>query len=97
MTSVNHFAEVAMEVYIETVSVGGIVTARIVLQGKSFTKEIARLSLTQAHWEDFTNCLHRPARIERGRIVFSPERKGDTDPSKEIASTITAYRKEAVA
>lgn len=86
-----------MEAYIETVSARGIVTARFVLQGNSFIKEIARLSLTQAHWEDLTNCLLRPARVERGRIVFAPLRKGDTDPIKEIDSTITAYRSEAVA
>jgi hypothetical protein len=86
-----------MEAYFETVSVAGIVTARIVLQGNRFIQVIALLSLTQAQWEDFSNCLLQRARIERGRIVFAPVRKQDIDPIKEIDSTITACRSEAVA
>jgi hypothetical protein len=68
-----------MEVYIETVSVGSIVTGKIVLQGNSYTKEIARVSLTQAEWEAFTNCLYGDARNERGRILLAPSRKGTAD------------------
>lgn len=86
-----------MEAYIESVSVGGMVTARIMLQGNSFIKEIARVSLTQAHWEDFRTCLLRPARLNRGKIVFAPLRKEDADLPKKISSPISAYSIEAVA
>jgi hypothetical protein len=91
MTHVTQFTEVAMEAYIETVSVGGMVTARIVLQGNSFIKEIARVSLTQAHWEDLRNCLLRPARLKREKVVFALLQKEDAQPAQESASTVLAY------
>ena len=86
-----------MTVYFEAVSVGANVTARIVLEGNSFTKEVARLSLTQAHWEDFTRCLNRPARSERGRIVFAPAPKANSAPAGETDSVVLRYLTEAVA
>lgn len=86
-----------MEVYIEAVRGGGRVTGRIVLQGKRSTEEIARLSLTPAHWEDFIDCLRGAARSERGRIVFAPAPKRTADPLERIGATLTTYHEEAVA
>ena len=86
-----------MTVYFEVVSVGTSVTARVVLQGASFTKEVARLSLSQAHWEDFTNCLNKPPRNERGRIVFAPAPKAVAPAVEEIDPAVHRYLAEAVA
>ena len=85
-----------MTVYFEVLSVGATVTARVVLLGASFTREVARLNLSQAQWEDFTNCVNRPPRNERGRIVFAAVPKGDVPPANAIA-VVPPYRAEAVA
>jgi hypothetical protein len=86
-----------MTVSFEVVSVGAVVTARILLQGNSFTREVARLSLTAAHWQDFADCLHKPPRDERGRIVFAPVPKV-APPSDEVSDSILCRcQTEAVA
>jgi hypothetical protein len=86
-----------MTVYFEVLSVGANVTARVVLQGASFTREVARLSLSQALWDDFTNCLNKPPRNERGRIVFAAVPKADPPPAEEEVVAVPCYRREAVA
>jgi hypothetical protein len=75
MTRVSHTSGDAVEVYLEPVAAGGVVTARIVLQGNSFVAEVARLRLSQAHWEDFAKCLGNPSRVKQGKIVFAPAAK----------------------
>jgi hypothetical protein len=86
-----------MTVYFEVVSGGALVTARVVLQGNNFTREIARLSLTRAHWEDFASCLSKPPRHAQGRIVFAPAPKEDAPAAGDIDLALPRYRAEAVA
>ena len=71
-----------MEVHIEEIATGTNVTARIVLQGNNFTREIARLSLSLVDWADFTRCLHEPPLVDhRGRLVFTPRAQKKIRPT----------------
>jgi hypothetical protein len=69
-----------MEIYVETVSVGTWVKARIVLQDGRSSKELANLSLTQAQWDDLTECLTQAPRVNQGKIVFAP-RPREAEPA----------------
>jgi hypothetical protein len=89
--------EVAVEVHVESVPVGASVKVRIVLQDNRFVKELVCLNLTQANWEDFTNCLHNPPRIKQGRIVFTPVPKADLPPARAIELVYRVHSMEAVA
>ena len=60
-----------MEVLIEEVSVGALIAGRIVLQQNCSSREVARMHLSRADWQDFSRCLGYPKRIRRGAIVFS--------------------------
>lgn len=84
-----------MEVHIETVAAGAVVTARIVLQGNSSITEISRLSLTRAQWEDFSRCLNGRPRVHNGKIVFAPTPRPEL--KCKVDERISVYRREAVA
>lgn len=86
-----------MEVHIETISSGGVVTARIVLQGNSSIKEVSRLSLTQAQWEDFSKCLRNRPRVNHDKIVFAPVVPKEVRYVPKIDSATLSLRAEEVA
>jgi hypothetical protein len=86
-----------MTVSFEVVSVGSTMTARVVMQGGRFTREVARLSLSQADWEDFTRCLSRLPRAEPGRLVFAPVPKMAPPPGRGNGFLAPPLRAEAVA
>jgi hypothetical protein len=86
-----------MTVSFEVVSSGAMVTARVVMQGPRFTREVARLSLTRAHWEDFTRSLNRVPRNEPGRVVFAPTPPRDLSPAGEGVFVAPVFQEEAVA
>jgi len=60
-----------VEVLIEEVSVGALITGRIVLHQNCSSREVARVHLSRADWQDFTHCLGYPKRFRRGAIVFT--------------------------
>lgn len=75
-----------MEIYVETVSVGTWVKARIVLRSGRSDTELARLSLTPAQWDDVARCLSHVPRVKQGRIVFTPgPRGGDARNQGELS------------
>ena len=86
-----------MTLYFEVVSQGATVTARVVLQSARFTQEVARLNLTRAHWDDFTNCLNKPPRNERGRIVFTTVEQPAPPSADESDFAVVPELAEAVA
>ena len=86
-----------MEVRVESVSVGTSVKVRIVLQDNRFVKELACLNLTQANWEDFTNCLRNPPQVKQGRIVFTPVPQEDASPARAIKLANRVHPMEVVA
>jgi hypothetical protein len=63
-----------VEVYVEEVAGGAVVTGRIVFAGKRAVQEIARLSMSRAAWEEFTRCLGTPGDRDRRRVVLKPAR-----------------------
>jgi hypothetical protein len=71
-----------VEVFIEELSGGSVVAGRIVLRGNRSVREVARLSMTRADWEDFTRCLGHPGQVKQGRIVFTPVPKAPATPVK---------------
>ncbi len=86
-----------MTVYFEVVSFGATVSARLVLQGARSTQELARLNMPRSDWEDLTNCLNKPPRPERDRIVFTTTPRAAPPPADEIDFAVVPPLAEAVA
>ncbi len=60
-----------MEVLFEEVPGSAVVSGRVVLRGNRCTKEVARLNMTRADWDDFVRCLRVPGQIRQGGVLFN--------------------------
>jgi hypothetical protein len=79
--------ECAVEVLFEEVTGSAVVAGRVVLRGNRCTKEVARLNMTRADWDDFVRCLGVPGQIRQGAVLFNGARGGVAADPASRAST----------